>query len=202
MPVSTLQLVSMPVVGGLIGWLTNWLAVRMLFRPRGSFKVLGVEFQGLVPRRQAELAQSIGHTVERHLIRHEDIAAALAKAQSAAGLEEMLRARVAKFLDTNLKQIHPMAGMLLTGSIRKKLETMLISEIEAMIPEVGEKLVQGVTEQLDFRKIVEERVMAFDLDQLEKMIMDISHRELRAIEVLGGVLGVAIGLFQAAFAML
>ena len=36
----------------------------------------------------------------------------------------------------------------------------------------------------------------FDLDQLEEMIRGVSSPELRAIEILGGVLGLIIGIVQ------
>ena len=45
-------------------------------------------------------------------------------------------------------------------------------------------------------KIVEDKVNDFDLDQLEEMIRGVSSPELRAIEILGGVLGLIIGIVQ------
>jgi uncharacterized membrane-anchored protein YjiN (DUF445 family) len=51
-------------LGGLVGFATNWLAIKMLFHPR--VRMLGV--QGVVPRRRKELARSVGQTLEAHLI--------------------------------------------------------------------------------------------------------------------------------------
>jgi uncharacterized membrane-anchored protein YjiN (DUF445 family) len=51
-------------ISGLVGFGTNWVAIKMLFHPR--VKVLGV--QGVVPARRLELARSIGETLEEHLI--------------------------------------------------------------------------------------------------------------------------------------
>ena len=46
-------------------------------------------------------------------------------------------------------------------------------------------------------RIVEDKVAAFPVERLESLIVEVASRELRAIEVLGGVLGAAIGLAQA-----
>jgi len=46
----------MPIIGFIIGYLTNYLAIKMLFRPRK--KILGI--QGVLPKRKAKLAKSIG----------------------------------------------------------------------------------------------------------------------------------------------
>ncbi len=51
-------------IGGLVGFATNWLAIKMLFHPR--VRMLGV--QGVVPKRRRELARSVGETLEEHLI--------------------------------------------------------------------------------------------------------------------------------------
>src|SRR5688500_9597847 len=51
-------------ISGLVGFGTNWVAIKMLVHPR--VKVLGV--QGVVPARRLELARSIGETLEEHLI--------------------------------------------------------------------------------------------------------------------------------------
>ena len=50
--------------------------------------------------------------------------------------------------------------------------------------------------EIKVSKIVEDKVNEFDLDQLEEMIREVSSPELRAIEILGGVLGLFIGLVQ------
>lgn len=51
-------------IGGLVGFSTNWVAIKMLFHPR--VRVFGV--QGVVPSRRLELARSVGETLEEHLI--------------------------------------------------------------------------------------------------------------------------------------
>lgn len=51
-------------IGGLVGFATNWVAIKMLFHPR--VKVFGV--QGVVPSRRKELARSVGEMLEEHLI--------------------------------------------------------------------------------------------------------------------------------------
>jgi len=38
-----------PVIAAIIGWGTNYLAVRMLFHPRQEKRILGLSFQGVFP---------------------------------------------------------------------------------------------------------------------------------------------------------
>jgi uncharacterized membrane protein YheB (UPF0754 family) len=50
-----LRILFIPVVGFFIGYLTNYLAVKMLFYPRK--RILG--YQGVIPRRKREIAKKI-----------------------------------------------------------------------------------------------------------------------------------------------
>ncbi|HQL37778.1 MAG TPA: DUF445 family protein, partial [Bacillota bacterium] len=57
-------------VGAVIGWLTNVLAIKMLFRPIRPFKIplLNITIQGLIPKRRHDIARSIGDVVEKELV--------------------------------------------------------------------------------------------------------------------------------------
>ena len=71
-----------------------------------------------------------------------------------------------------------------------------------MVEELSERVGVTIREAVDFRSIVESRVNAFSLERLEQVILSVSSRELRHIEILGGVLGFLIGLIQAGFLFL
>jgi uncharacterized membrane protein YheB (UPF0754 family) len=60
-----------PLVGAVIGFVTNVLAIRMLFRPLRPYYVFGLRIPftpGILPRGRARLAESIGAMVERELL--------------------------------------------------------------------------------------------------------------------------------------
>jgi uncharacterized membrane protein YheB (UPF0754 family) len=49
---------------------------------------------------------------------------------------------------------------------------------------------------LDFQKIIEQKILNYDLSKLETIIYSIASHELKAIEYLGGILGFFIGVLQ------
>src|SRR5688572_32271294 len=57
------------------GYVGAWLAVRMLFRPRKPFKILGITLfpQGMIPRHRDRLANAIGKAVGDELVSQETI---------------------------------------------------------------------------------------------------------------------------------
>ncbi|MCL2382050.1 MAG: DUF445 family protein [Treponema sp.] len=73
-----------PLVGGLIGYVTNLVAIKMLFRPLREIRLFGLRLPftpGILPRERRKLAQSIGDMVERELVTAGVIRERLAKSE-------------------------------------------------------------------------------------------------------------------------
>jgi uncharacterized membrane protein YheB (UPF0754 family) len=71
-----------PIVGCFIGYITNVIAIKLLFRPLKEIRILGVRLPftpGILPRQRFRLAQSIGGMVERELLTAEIIRQRLAR---------------------------------------------------------------------------------------------------------------------------
>jgi uncharacterized membrane protein YheB (UPF0754 family) len=189
--------ITIPAIGGLIGWSTNWLAVKMIFRPIRARRVLGIRVQGLVPRRQQDLAKAIGRVVGTHLVEHKDIVKSLNKIDLAAVFGSVLDRGLGPKI-SELRSL-PLIGGFLTeervGEIRASIVQGIMQHKDAVLDEVERGLEKG----LDVPHLVEEKVSAFAVEKLEKMILEVASRELKSIVVLGGVLGVLIGLCQVAF---
>ena len=188
-------LISVPLIAALIGYITNYIAVRMLFRPHKPVRFLGVAFQGLVPRRQKEIAQSLGSMIERDLFSQEDIHAALSGAETAEEAAAFLSEQVDVFAQKIASQ-NPMVGMFLQGPLLDQIKQMLSSQMAERFPQFMERIVARVEHRLDVSEIVARKIEGFDLSKLESLIYEVSSRELKTIEILGGVLGFIVGLAQ------
>ena len=71
-----LSLAAGPVIGALIGLLTNYIAVKMLFRPYGEVYIGKYRLPftpGIIPRRKNALAKALGQTISASLIKEEDL---------------------------------------------------------------------------------------------------------------------------------
>lgn len=68
------------LVGAIIGYITNWLAIKMLFKPLKEKKILGYKLPftpGLIPKERSRIAKSVGDTIGQHLLSPETIVKAL-----------------------------------------------------------------------------------------------------------------------------
>ena len=58
------------------------------------------------------------------------------------------------------------------------------------------KIEEALEEGLDVHELVRSKVAEFEIEKLEKLVLEVASRELRSIEILGGVLGLLIGIAQ------
>ena len=99
-----------PLVGAVIGYFTNYIAVKMLFRPRNPVYLFGRQLPltpGAIPKGKARLAKSAGKIVQDELFTREDISSRLLTEE----VEKPLIDKVMSILDTDIKDtVSVMAG--------------------------------------------------------------------------------------------
>lgn len=188
------QMAAIPVISAVTGYITNYIAVRMLFRPQRERRFFGLRIQGLIPRRRTQIAQSIGETVEQHLISHEDVRAALDNPQVADRIRELMDSRISDLITEKVPKLHPMASMFLNEAMIDKLKGFILEEVMNSVAPMTDQVLGVLEENLNFRQMVVEKIEGFDLETFEDIVLRIARRELRSIEILGGVLGFCIGL--------
>ncbi len=187
----------LPAVGAVIGYGTNWLAVKMLFRPKTPLRLPGFQLHGLVPRRQKDLAASVARTVEEEFISKEDIQKLVSTLAESDRVKELLHERVDALIQDQLNSFGPLVRTFVSKDMIETLKGKVEKEIVGFIGGISGELHRGLGEHLDIHEMVRERIEGFDLDRLEEIVNSIAKKELRHIEVLGGVLGGLIGVAQA-----
>lgn len=190
----------MPAVGALIGWITNAVAIRMLFRPKRPLRVFGVNVgvQGILPKRKAELAKTVGETVARDLLSVEELTSVLSDQDFVQTISEMLAHHVEERLDGTIPRFVPAQ---LRQVLESHLRDILDRELPVLVSRMGEQFKDLLKSRLDIAEIAERRILSLDLDELERLIIKVARRELRHIEYLGGAIGFLIGFAQVALTM-
>ena len=96
-----LQYISGPVLGAVIGYITNDIAIRMLFRPRTAKYIMGkrVPFTpGIIPKEKNRIAGAIGGAISENLMNKE----VLEKTLLSDEMLEKLRNAVDEFFNTQM----------------------------------------------------------------------------------------------------
>jgi len=182
-----------PFVGGAIGWFTNWLAIYLLFRPRRPWPIPFFPLQGLLPRRQRDLARSIGDVVQTQLMPVDTLLKELDLPALKASMTEAVAAHVRRRLDEQLPRFLPPA---IREAAEGYITDFTVRETALLFDRVAAEAEEKLRTNLHVGRLAEEQIMALDLDELERLVRRLAQRELRHIEWLGAILGFLIGLTQ------
>lgn len=194
--IDIMYIVISMLIGGLIGWGTNLLAVRLIFRPYEPKKILGFRFQGLIPKRRGELAFAIGQTVEKELLTSEEIVSHLTN----SGLKEKVTSEVVANIKLKAQGLLPsFLPQTIKDHFSGLIDGVIQDEVTRFFSETVPKLSEEMKNSLPIAKMVEDKLNQLDIKDLEQLVLSIAHKELKHIEYLGGILGLTIGLVQGLF---
>jgi uncharacterized membrane protein YheB (UPF0754 family) len=198
----SLAIFSLPVITALIGWVTNWVAIKMLFHPREPRKFLFFTVQGILPRRQPDIALQLGQIVASDLLSSDDLVKQLTNERSRSVYAEFIDIQSEKFIREKLNRVAPISRLLLQSKTLAKLKAAFADELIEQLPILVNELTTPQAGSLDIQQLVEDKVRNFSSDRLEKIMYDILVKEFRFIEILGAVLGFIIGALQLGFILL
>jgi len=190
-----IKILIMGTVGAIIGYSTNVIAIKLMFRPINpiQLKPFKFEIQGLIPKRKADIATSIGEIIESELISIEEIIDKLIEQSNKEEMIAMIKDKIVTLAEEKMPSIVPSA---FKGMILNYVDEIIEENGEQILIEISENMVHKATHHIHLSKIIETKINAFPFEKLEEIILEIAKKELKHIEVLGGVLGLMIGLVQ------
>jgi len=193
---------TLPFIAALTGYITNYIAVKMLFHPRKPVNLGIFALQGIFPKRQDKLAEKLGQIVAKELFNANDVVKALEDPNTQQEAKAVVEAKVDAFINEKLPEKMPMLQMFLNDTIKATIKDTLMTEFDNMLPELVQSLSDKIKNGLNVEKVVQDKVKAFSSDKLEEILFSIMRKEFRFIELLGGLLGFIIGLIQLALVTL
>ncbi|MBI5858759.1 MAG: DUF445 family protein [Sphingobacteriales bacterium] len=185
-----------PIISAFIGWVTNWVAIKMLFHPREPKKILGITFQGIFPKRQQQFAEKLGKIISNEFLSFTDIEQKISSPENLKKIMPMIEQHVDDFLRNKMSDEMPVISMFIGDKTISKLKSAFMKEIELLFPVVMKQYAGNLRTELDLEHIVIQKVSGFSSDKLEEILYQIMSKEFRFVEIIGAVIGFIIGLLQ------
>jgi len=183
------------IIGAIIGWLTNVLAIKMLFRPIRPFKIplLNITIQGLIPKRRHDIAKSIGEDVEKELISINEIFDRLVTEENKQEVICIIKEKLLKVIDYKIPSIIPYS---IKSRIIEYFEEQINKDAMIILDSSIDGIISNTVYKIKIGDMVEEKIDELELENMERLILSLASSELKYIELLGGLLGGVIGFIQ------
>lgn len=176
-----------PLLGGVIGYITNDIAIRMLFRPHTAKYVFGIHIPftpGIIPKEKGRIAEAIGGVISENLMNKE----VLEKYLQSEDMIGKVRSAVEEFITTQQKNQETVACFLGHYLSKEEIATIAQNINQSITKQTYEKLADSA---------VGEKVAHIAIDHVaQKLTIDGAQELLSGIGgALGGLGGMAAGLF-------
>ena len=149
-----LEKLAGPLIGAVIGYCTNYIAVKMLFYPKKEIKIWGHKLPftpGAIPKGKPRLAKAIGNIVANTLLTEEDLKKKILSDETENAVVEKIMDGLSTNLHTSINRICPeeeytnvkeKVTNLLTDQILESVQNM---NLEHIIVEEAGKAVKSKT---------------------------------------------------------
>jgi uncharacterized membrane protein YheB (UPF0754 family) len=177
-----------PTLGAMIGYLTNYVAIRMLFRPLRAYRVAGVRIPftpGIIPKQREDLAQSIARMVSTQLLTEDAVRSHLRSPQFQEGIrtgisnlvdEIGVRTRRSGLNQQSVQLLEELAGNVVSGLVESpRVRASVGSAVEQFLLDVADRKVGDLVPN---QEAAEERLeqlvdRALDREELREGIVDV-----------------------------
>ena len=190
------QLLVMVLISGAIGWITNWVAIKMLFRPHKEINFGLFKIQGLIPKRRTEIGSGIANIIQNELISVKDVISNIDREEFSKRLNKLIDDVLDKNLKKKVKEKFPLLQMFFSDKVAKDVGNTIKDIVMENQEKIFEIFSNYAEENIDFEVIISDKISNFSLDKLEEIITFLAKKELKHIEVIGAILGMLIGAVQ------
>ncbi|TQV76601.1 DUF445 family protein [Aliikangiella marina] len=190
----TLLLLLIPVISAFVGYITNYLAVKMMFYP---LEFVGIKpifgWQGLIPAKRKEMAEIEVELVLGKLLSVEEIAGRLSPEEIHKAIERRLKQVLKRIVNDVMEKSAPTvwAALPIQG------KNLVYERIEEDIPNVVTKMVEdfqyNVSEIIDIRELVVSHLVA-NPDLINEIFLKSGAKEFPFIERSGLYFGFLFGI--------
>ncbi len=184
---------SLVVMGMVVGAVTNFLAIKMLFVPRRPLNLGPFSFQGMFPKRQEEIATELASIAADQFIVPEKIFSRLAERALPDAASPELAGQLEQALYQRMPAVQGLVNATLKPEQQEELRQRLLELYRDELPAALERVVEAAARQLDVHDILVKKVVALPKLRFEQFIRQLFAAEEIYLVIYGALLGGLMG---------
>jgi len=188
---------QLPAAGFMVGYVTNWLALKLVFRPRQAVKVGPFTVQGLFHKRQQEVSAEFARMVSGEVINPDNMVANMVTGAPGDKLFGIVEKHIGDMVDRY--RTNPMVGALIPADRWDTIRGEAFARMREELPRAGGFLHVFTSKAIDVHKELLDRMTVLDSESFEGVLRPAFQQDEWKLIVAGGVLGLGAGVFQVVY---
>jgi len=187
----------MPAFGALVGWFTDWLALKMIFNPKQPTRYLGlVEWQGLFLKRRREVAAQYGRLIAQEVVTPSNVFEAVLTGPLSDRLYEMIHKHVQRMVDEQAGIARPLVVFAIGSAKYQALKKRVTDELMKRLPETLRHLEPYARDAMDLERTLVSKLQQLTPEEFESLLRPAFQQDEWILIAVGAVLGFVVGELQ------
>ncbi len=186
----------LPLFGLLVGWATNWVALKMIFNPKEPVGIGRWRIQGLFFKRQQDVAVDYGGLIASQILTPQHILEEILSGPYAEKLFVMVQREVKTAIDDSASLARPFVAWTLGSDDYERIKSEAVREVVARMPETLSHMTGYAHDAMAIRDTLVARLQKLTPLQFGGMLRPAFEEDEWILIAVGAALGFAVGWFQ------
>lgn len=186
----------LPFAGLLVGWATNFLALRMIFEPVSPRKFGFITFQGIFLKRQQAVAKEYARLVAARILTAQQILEELISGPASDRLLMMISRQVRKTIDTSAGVVKPLFQLARGTHSYVAIKEKIAQRFTEELPHSIRYLFPYAQEALDIENSLRSKMQALSAPEFVSFLRPVFQEDEWKLILVGAILGFLAGLAQ------
>lgn len=190
----------LPAGGLVVGYLTNLLALKLIFRPVHPVKVGPFTIQGLFMKRQNEVSEEYARILANDLLKAEHIFEFILENNGMETIADIARRNIREAVDKTTGSTRRMLLELAVGSKKfERIKHQIAEMFVHVLPQSIQGMFQYADESLQIAETLESKLKSLTKEEFEDVLHPVFQEDEFTLIIVGAVLGGVAGVIQMAF---
>lgn len=188
--------ILIPLFGGFVGLVTDWLALQMLFRPLNPTRFMGFTLQGKFIARQKEVARDYASLIAKELLTPANLLEEILRGPCAERVINLIDNRIAQSIDEQFGRAKPLARYALGRERYENIHAHVVKRVLEAIPDSSHHIEKYALDALDINNTIVTRMDKLTSQEFEGLLRPAFKEDEKILILAGAVLGFLIGELQ------
>jgi uncharacterized membrane protein YheB (UPF0754 family) len=188
---------TMPLFGLIVGWLTDWLALKMIFYPRQPRRFLGMlTWQGVFQRRREDVAIDYGRLIAGEVLTTERMIEAVLRGPRSDRLFALIQREVEGAIDEQVRVARPLVTLTVGTRRFEEVKLAATAKVIQRLPDTLREAEGYATRALDVRNTIVEKMRQLTPLEFEMLLRPAFKQDEWKLIAVGAIIGFLVGELQ------
>lgn len=186
----------LPLAGLIVGYATNWLALKLIFEPVEEKSVFGMKFQGLFIKRQQEVSEEYAKMLTAEIFTFDRIFAAIINGTTKEKFINLVLKHAERGIDEGVGISKPVVNLVAGKKNYEKMKNIILTKVIKEMPSSVNPVLTYADEVMDLETVFRTKMQALSPPEFVSFLRPVFQEDELKLIMIGAVLGMAAGFAQ------